>query len=69
MFLRPLFLLLLACTSLTALAQDVRYVSDKQYIPLRSGAGSDYRIVHRGIPSGTLVTDPQDPEKRRFRVP
>ena len=56
MFLRPLFLLLLACTSLTALAQDVRYVSDKQYIPLRSGAGSDYRIVHRGIPSGTKLT-------------
>jgi SH3 domain protein len=31
----------------------VRYVSDVQYIPLRSGAGGDYRIVHRGIPSGT----------------
>jgi SH3 domain protein len=37
-------------------AQDVRYVSDKQYIPLRSGAGSDYRIIHRGIPSGTRLT-------------
>jgi SH3 domain protein len=34
----------------------VRYVSDKQYIPLRSGAGSDYRIIHRGIPSGTRLT-------------
>lgn len=39
-----------------ALAQDIRYVSDKQYIPLRSGAGNDYRIVHRGIPSGTKLT-------------
>lgn len=37
-------------------AQDIRYVSDKQYIPLRSGAGSDYRIIHRGIPSGTRLT-------------
>jgi len=46
--------LLLAAT--TASAQDVRYVSDKQYIPLRSGPGSDYRITHRGIPSGTQMT-------------
>jgi SH3 domain protein len=37
-------------------AQDIRYVSDKQFIPLRSGAGSDYRIIHRGIPSGTRLT-------------
>ena len=36
-------------------AQDVRYVSDKQFVPLRSGAGNDYRIVHRGIPSGTRL--------------
>jgi SH3 domain protein len=42
--------------SAAAHAQDVRYVSDKQYIPLRSGAGGDYRIIHRGIPSGTRLT-------------
>lgn len=36
-------------------AMDIRYVSDKQYIPLRSGAGNEYRIVHRGIPSGTKL--------------
>ena len=47
-------LLLLLAT--TAMAQDIRYVSDKQYIPLRSGPGSDYRITHRGIPSGTRMT-------------
>jgi SH3 domain protein len=47
-------LLLLASTAV--LAQDIRYVSDKQYIPLRSGPGSDYRITHRGIPSGTRTT-------------
>jgi SH3 domain protein len=38
-----------------AQAQDIRYVSDKQFVPLRSGAGSDYRIIHRGIPSGTRL--------------
>ena len=46
--------LLLAATA--TLAQDIRYVSDKQYIPLRSGPGSDYRITHRGIPSGTRLS-------------
>lgn len=42
--------------SATAQAQDVRYVSDTQYVALRSGAGNDFRIVHRGIPSGTRLT-------------
>lgn len=36
-------------------AQDVRYISDKQYIPLRSGGGNEYRITHRGLPSGTRL--------------
>ena len=51
----PLILLTLMLSSVGH-AQDVRYVSDKQFIPLRSGAGSDYRIIHRGIPSGTRLT-------------
>jgi SH3 domain protein len=50
----PILAALLLSTA--AHAQDVRYVSDKQYIPLRSGAGGDYRIIHRGIPSGTRLT-------------
>ena len=49
-------LLLSLLSPYAALAQDVRYVSDKQFVPLRSGAGNDYRIVHRGIPSGTRLT-------------
>lgn len=53
---RITLLTLLVVTSLNALAQDVRYVSDKQFVPLRSGAGNEYRIVHRGIPSGTKLT-------------
>lgn len=51
----PILLLFLLLPGATW-AQDVRYVSDKQFVPLRSGAGKDYRIVHRGIPSGTRLT-------------
>lgn len=49
------FLLISVFATGTTFAQDVRYVSDKQYVPLRSGAGTDYRITHRGIPSGTKL--------------
>jgi SH3 domain protein len=42
--------------ALASRAQDVRYISDKQYVPLRSGAGNEYRITHRGLPSGTRLT-------------
>jgi SH3 domain protein len=51
----PILLLSLAFSSLSV-AEDIRYVSDKQYVPLRSGAGNEFRIVHRGIPSGTRLT-------------
>jgi len=51
----PLLLLVLLAIA-PAQAQDVRYISDKQYIPLRSGAGNEYRITHRGLPSGTRLT-------------
>ncbi len=37
-------------------AQETVYVSDKLYVPIRSGAGGDYRILHKGIPSGTALT-------------
>lgn len=50
------FLLFSMLMSAATLAQDIRYISDKQYIPLRSGAGNDYRITHRGLPSGTRLT-------------
>lgn len=50
----PLLLLMLLVAGAVQ-AMDIRYVSDKQYIPLRSGAGNEYRIVHRGIPSGTKL--------------
>lgn len=41
--------------SVPTLAQDV-YISDELYVPLRSGMGTKFRIVHRGLPSGTKMT-------------
>ena len=42
---------------LPALAQDtVRYVTDRLYVPLRSGKSQSHRILHKGLPSGTEVT-------------
>lgn len=49
---------LLASTVLclpAANAQDTQYISDMVLVPVRSGAGSDYRIVNRGLPSGTAL--------------
>ena len=54
-FSAPLLLLFLLFSGFSQ-AQDIRYVSDKQYVPLRSGASNGHRIVHRGIPSGTRLT-------------
>ena len=51
--------------SVAALAQATQYISDMVLIPLRSGAGSEYRIVNRGLPSGTallVVTVSEDGE-------
>ncbi len=40
----------------TVMAQETRYITDVLYVPLRAGQGSEYRIVHRGLPSGTRLT-------------
>ncbi len=50
------FLLLLFLFSTTVLAQDIRYVSGSQSVPLRDGPGDDYAIVHRGIAEGSRLT-------------
>lgn len=39
-----------------ALAQEIRYITDELFVPVRSGQGTQYRIIHRGLPSGTRVT-------------
>ena len=51
--------------SVAALAQETQYISDMVLIPVRSGAGSEYSIVNRGLPSGTallVVTVSEDGE-------
>lgn len=49
----PLLLAIVLCS--TASAQNLRYITDEQRIPLRSGPGTDYRILHSGLPSGTAL--------------
>ncbi len=49
----PLVLALLL-TAIHSQAQE-RYVSDTLLVPLRAGTGNNYRIVHRGLPSGTKL--------------
>lgn len=35
---------------------ETRYISDVVLVPVRSGAGPQYRIIHSGIKSGTKMT-------------
>lgn len=35
---------------------EIRYVTDLIYTPIRTGPGGDYRIVNKGLPSGTQLT-------------
>jgi len=48
----PVLLTLLV--SLPSHGQE-RYISDTLLVPLRAGTGNNYRIVHRGLPSGTQL--------------
>lgn len=48
-------LILLPALSLQTFANDIRYISDTLYVTLRSGEGTQYRILHRGLPSGTQL--------------
>ena len=50
-----MLLLLSCCWSNTTVAQETRYISDMVLIQVRSGPGSDYRIINRGLPSGTVL--------------
>ncbi len=49
-------LLVTLCLSDTARAQETQYISDRLLVPVRSGAGGQFRILHRGLPSGTALT-------------
>ena len=47
--------ILSCCWCNTVVAQETRYISDMVLVPVRSGPGSDYRIINRGLPSGTVL--------------
>ncbi len=42
--------------STPTLAEDYRWVSDVLYVPLRGGKGNQYRILDKGLKSGTRLT-------------
>lgn len=48
-------------TSHQAFAKTV-YISDMLYVPLRSGAGNQYRIINSSMKSGTALTHLEDSE-------
>ena len=52
----------LIATAPQSVAQETQYISDMVLVPVRSGPGTDYRIVNLGLPSGTalLVYDLSD---------
>ena len=58
-YLKSLILTLLAMMSLgnTDIVQaEERYITDIIYVPMRSGPGNEYRILHRGLRTGTRMT-------------
>jgi SH3 domain protein len=48
-------LLLLVLPGAGSFAQETQYISAMVLVPVRSGAGANYRIVNRGLPSGTAL--------------
>ena len=55
---RTLIWLLLAVNLVSlpkASGQDTQYISDMVLVPVRSGAGSEFLVVNRGLPSGTAL--------------
>ena len=45
------------------------YISDTLYVPLRSGPGNEFRIVHRALKTGTALTlETKEPENGYYKV-
>lgn len=52
-------LLVAICSALISIgvySQEQQYITDTILVPIRSGAGGDYRILNKGLPSGTALT-------------
>ncbi len=61
-------LLALIALPLMASTEPV-YIGDTVYVPLRSGPGSDYRIVNRALKTGTeLILLDKEPENGYYKV-
>ena len=60
-FFKPLMAvaIITATNSSFAISSD-RYITDELHVPMRSGQGNEFRILHRGLPSGTKLTLLQD---------
>ncbi|MGB0360730.1 MAG: TIGR04211 family SH3 domain-containing protein [Endozoicomonas sp.] len=44
--------IVLWCSQVTA---ETRYITDISYVPMRAGPGNEYRIIHRGLRTGTAL--------------
>ena len=67
-----LFSLLLALFTAASAQAETRYIDDTLYAPLRSGEGLGFRIVHKGVKSGTalkLITTSTDSGYSKVRTP
>ncbi|WP_179957654.1 TIGR04211 family SH3 domain-containing protein [Exilibacterium tricleocarpae] len=53
---RPFLTALFAALLINAAHAEVRYISDVLYVPLRSGQGTQFRIINKGLRSGTKLT-------------
>lgn len=51
-----LFTLLFSASAQLHAQQQQQYISDVLFVPLRSGQGNEYRIVNKGLKSGTPLT-------------
>ena len=49
-------LLLQGAISALSFGEEKRYITDEILVPVRSGAGGEYRIVNKGLSSGTPIT-------------
>lgn len=65
--LRNFVLMLMICSSSPALAETV-FIQDLIFVPLRGGPSEEYRIIHRGIPSGTELELIRSEEDSNFSM-
>jgi SH3 domain protein len=62
-FLPVLALLLLAAAPVPVSAQqETGWIDDEIFVPMRSGQGRQYRVIHRGLRTGTAVNILEWPE-------